>query len=725
MSTYTYKNCRFEKDGKPFFVIASDYHFFRDRRDNWEPRLTQLKELGVRLITFYTPWRHFIQTTEGEIWYDFNGETKDSRDLVCFLETLKKVGLLGIFKPGPFVHSELNVGGLPDIATPTFNPEIPGMRRFDDSPVRWCYDNAILPAPCDPTYDALVKGWYEAVCPIVAPFAGTEGPVIALQLNDETIFCCSNDPPWRLGYEASSMQFFHRLLAEQYGTIEQYNDAHNTHHASFNFVTGPQPLDASRVELHQPKEPADVLQYVDWANHQWRLRRDNYVHYKSFTNIDLPYLTNYAGITPPIEQNIPEITPDNADVVPVELAKTYSDWWFAMNRVDQDVVDGAHEYGMISWLGVAAYDEVVFDRYVNTARRRRGMNMEENWGFAAFYDERSKYPIVPVFQTLVSIAAGATGYDIYTGVSTDYWDDTLDRVTKKQCSTFPSDAPITKDGEKGVLYDAAASINAWFNQHGDALVACDPEPEAAYMLYAPYAAVASWVPDEDHWAIEQHDLPRCGYEAFEPWSSSLQRAGFSPVTQELETADVDWMLSCKSVSIHTAFFMGKAEQKKLADLIAAGGRLFISGELPSVDLKLKPCTLLEEAVKKAGDNVAYQRENRFVGNRFAAQLADAGLDSRVTCSDRLRTMVHFGEQDRFVFFFNLEKGVGHSHWIEFDGLRIELQLGSKSCGILRISGGQIVSHFVKGRNEIDDTTADIRIQCGDQLVEGQGDFADV
>jgi len=249
------------------------------------------------------------------------------------------------------------------------------------------------------------------------------------------------------------------------------------------------------------------------------------------------------------------------------------------------------------------------------------------------------------------------------------------------------------------------------------------------MLYAPYAAVASWVPDEEHWGIEGHDLPRCGYEAYEPWSSSLQRAGFSIVTQELETADLDWMLACKSVSIHTAFFMGVAEQKKLVQLITAGGRLFISGELPSVDMDMKPCTLLKEAVEEslqgATDKVTYQRENLFAGNDFATRLTGAGLGSRVTCSDRLRTMVHFGGPEAFVFFFNLEEGVGHSHWIEFDGTRIELQLGSKSCGILRVSGGKIISHFIKGKNEIDDTTADIRLQCGDQVIKGQGDFSDV
>jgi beta-galactosidase GanA len=46
MPEYAYHNCRFTKDGKPFFVIASDYQYYRDRREAWEDRLTKLKALG-------------------------------------------------------------------------------------------------------------------------------------------------------------------------------------------------------------------------------------------------------------------------------------------------------------------------------------------------------------------------------------------------------------------------------------------------------------------------------------------------------------------------------------------------------------------------------------------------------------------------------------------------------------------------------------------------------
>ena len=68
MSRFTYSNGRYYQDGRPFFVIASDYQFYRDRRDHWEDRLTKLKEGGINLITFYTPWRHHLQWDGSRRW---------------------------------------------------------------------------------------------------------------------------------------------------------------------------------------------------------------------------------------------------------------------------------------------------------------------------------------------------------------------------------------------------------------------------------------------------------------------------------------------------------------------------------------------------------------------------------------------------------------------------------------------------------------------------------
>jgi len=726
MSQFEYQQGRYYKDGRPYFVVASDYQYYRDRRDHWRDRLEKLKAAGVELITFYTPWRHHLQWSAGRPWYDFEGRTKDSRDLKGFLQRIADVGLLMIVKPGPFVHSELNVGGLPDFVCPTFNPEMPPARRHHGGPCYWTYDASQLPEPLDERFDRRVEEWLGEVGRIIAPFATPGGPLVGLQLNDETIYCTSNDPPWHIGYEPSGMAYYHKLLAERYGDLATYNRLHGTDYPSLAMVPGPRlrVLEDKHPGAPGPQRKEDLLSYIDWAEFQWRLRRDLYQRYERYLGIShLPYLTNYAGITPPIEENVPDLQEVAQETIPPDFTKTYAEWWFAMNRIDHD--RDVYEYGMISWLGVAAFDQDVFDRYLNTARRARGINMEENWGFAALYDERSKYPIVPFFQTLLSIAGGATGYDIFVGVSTDYWDDTLDRITKLQCSTFPSDAPIDEHGNTRPLYDTAKMMNRWFLEHGQSLLSCELDVDCAYLLYAPYAAVSGWVPDDRYWHLAEHDIPRCGYQGFEEFSRSLQAAGFSFGMFELDAATESQMREPASLAMQTAFFMDQPSQQRLADYIASGGRLLLSGELPSVDLQWQPCTILKDAVQAAGrgGNVVYRRENLFADHGFAGQLSASGLKPNVTYSDHLRAYVHRGEHDLFVFFFDLGNEEAAERFVEFYGQRIELRLGPKTSGVVRVHDGKLAGHLVKGENEADGVRADVRIQLGEQTIEGRGDFS--
>ncbi len=725
-NTYTYRDGRFWKDGSPFFVIASDYQFYRDRRANWEDRLAKLRRAGVNTITFYIPWRHHLCLEGGKPTFDFTGRTKDSRDVVGFLQRVEAAGLLMIAKPGPFVHSELNVGGLPDLVCPSLNPEVPPARRHHGGPVTWCYDATDLPAPFDQRFDALVHQWLAAVHELLAPYVRPGSPLIALQLNDETVYCSSNDPPWQIGYEPSGMRRFHQLLAERYGGIEIYNRLHGTRFEAFEFVPGPRlpsPAGGHR-DAPAPARPEDLLQYVDWAEYQWCYRRDVYARYQRYLDIDLPYLTNYAGITPPIEENVPDLEQSAQEPIPPDFAGLYPDWWFAMNRIESDA--GVYHYGMISWLGVAAYDRRVFDRYINTARRARGINMEENWGFGMLYDAKSRYPLVPFYQTLVSLAGGATGYDIYCGVSTDYWDDSLDRITKKQCPTFPSHAPIDEQGRCRPMYDTAKMLNSWWAENGEALLRCSIDADVGYLLYPPYAAVSSWVPDQRYWGLAGHDIPRCGYQGFEDFSRSLQQSGYSFAMFELEPATVERLASCRALAIHSAFFMDEPAQHKLVEQIERGGRLFISGELPTVDLQWRPCTLLGDAVRAAASaghgRVVHRRENLFAGGRFAQVLAHAGLVPSVCHADNMRAYLHHGEEDDFVFFFSFDTEGEHDKWVEFSGQRVELRLGSKTSGVLRLRRGRIVSCLVKGENEVEGIRARIRIRFNDQVIEGQGDF---
>jgi beta-galactosidase len=592
----------------------------------------------------------------------------------------------------------------------------------------WGYDASALPAPFDPSVDHLCREWLTEVRRIVQPFVREGGPVIGIQMNDETIYCTSNDPPWHIGYEPSAMEFYHTLLRRRYGSIEHYNRTHGTHYTGFDFIPAPKlawTADEAREKSLVPSSERQLLAYVDWAEHQWRMRRDIYVRYKEYLGIDLPYLTNYAGITPPIVENVPDQKEHAKEPIPADFQHLYPEWWFAMNRVDVDARDGAYEYGMISWLGVAAYDPDVFNRYINTARRARGINMEENWGFATLYDHRSKDPIVPFFQTLASIAGGATGYVIFLGVSTDYWDDDLDRTTKKQCPTFPSDAPIDEHGNLRPMYQTMTMLNRWFREHGEALLDCELETDVAYLLYPPYAAVSSWIPSADYWNVPGHEIPRCGRHGLEEFSLSLQEAGYTVGMVELEAAGETELRSPRALAIHSSFFMDAACQRKLARFVATGGKLFISGELPNVDLEMNPCSLLKNAVEKHPLNVHRRDANYFADGRFADHVAVAGIAPRVQHSPGMRAYVHRGSADTFVFFFNFDVAGEHEKTIAFDDHTIHLRLGSKTSGVLRLSHGRLAGYMVKGLNEVEGVAARVKIAVGETVIENQGDFSSV
>jgi hypothetical protein len=277
------------------------------------------------------------------------------------------------------------------------------------------------------------------------------------------------------------------------------------------------------------------------------------------------------------------------------------------------------------------------------------------------------------------------------------------------------------------MYFSAAMLNRWFADHGAVLLRCRIDADAAYLIYPPYAAVSSWVPGGQAWGLTDHSIPRCGREGFEEFSRSLQRAGYSFAAFELEPATRDQMTSCRSLALHSAFFMDPPAQHKLAEHIQQGGRLFISGELPVVDLRSGPCTVLRDAVRAAVaeglSSVTYREESLFSDGRFAQRLAAAGVQPTVTCAQNMRAFVHRGDGDLFVFFFSFSGEHAHDQWIEFDGNRVELRLGPKTCGVLRVAGRRITAYLVKGVNEVEGVASHIRIQIGDQVVEGIGDLS--
>ncbi|HEY6950882.1 MAG TPA: beta-galactosidase, partial [Bacteroidota bacterium] len=99
----TATNGLFQRDGKPFFLVSGEIHYFRLNPRHWEKHLRLLKESGANTTSTYVPW-DWHEPREGE--WDFSGSTHPARNLLRYIELCKNVGLDLIIKPGPYILAE-------------------------------------------------------------------------------------------------------------------------------------------------------------------------------------------------------------------------------------------------------------------------------------------------------------------------------------------------------------------------------------------------------------------------------------------------------------------------------------------------------------------------------------------------------------------------------------------------------------------------------------------
>ena len=100
------ENNSFVIDGKKINIYSGAIHYFRSMPDRWEDLLLKLKAAGLNTVETYVAW-NLHERKEGE--FDFSGRC----DVKRFLETARKLGLYVIFRSGPFICAEWDMGGLP------------------------------------------------------------------------------------------------------------------------------------------------------------------------------------------------------------------------------------------------------------------------------------------------------------------------------------------------------------------------------------------------------------------------------------------------------------------------------------------------------------------------------------------------------------------------------------------------------------------------------------
>lgn len=158
MKTFTVEKDGFRLGGEPFRVISGAIHYFRVPREYWRDRLIKLKACGFNTVETYVAW-NMHEPREGEFDYS------DMLDIEDFLATAAELGLYAIVRPGPYICSEWEFGGLP----------------------WWLLKNDGIRLRCmDADYIAAVDRFFDSLIPRIAAHQITEGGnVILVQVENE------------------------------------------------------------------------------------------------------------------------------------------------------------------------------------------------------------------------------------------------------------------------------------------------------------------------------------------------------------------------------------------------------------------------------------------------------------------------------------------------------------------------------------------------------------
>lgn len=149
----------FMLDGKPFQIRSGEIHPQRVPREHWLHRIRAAKAMGLNTIAFYVFWNALEQ--EDGSW-DFSGRN----DIAAFIDLCQQEGMWVLFRPGPYVCGEWDLGGLPAY-----------LIQGDETKLRYTGNQQFMKAQ---------TRYLEKVAKIAIPrLCKNGGPILMVQLENE------------------------------------------------------------------------------------------------------------------------------------------------------------------------------------------------------------------------------------------------------------------------------------------------------------------------------------------------------------------------------------------------------------------------------------------------------------------------------------------------------------------------------------------------------------
>ncbi len=146
--------------GRATFIFGGEFHYFRIPHSLWTERLKKARAAFINCIGFYIPWN--LHEQEKGTW-NFD----DDKNIREWIKLIKDHGLKIFARPGPYICSEWDMGGLPS----------------------WLIGETDSVRTIDPKYMAAVRMWFREVNAILSDFVPEkDGNLILYQIENEFIW---------------------------------------------------------------------------------------------------------------------------------------------------------------------------------------------------------------------------------------------------------------------------------------------------------------------------------------------------------------------------------------------------------------------------------------------------------------------------------------------------------------------------------------------------------
>ena len=149
---------QFYKDGKPIKLISGAVHYFRNMPDTWADIFKKMRAMGCNCVETYCAW-NMHQPSPDKFCFEGN------LNIAEFIKTAGEAGLMVIVRPGPYICSEWEFGGLPW-----------WLQTMEDMEIR-CMNETYIKY-----FDEYLDHLFDEIRPLLST---NGGPIIMLQCENE------------------------------------------------------------------------------------------------------------------------------------------------------------------------------------------------------------------------------------------------------------------------------------------------------------------------------------------------------------------------------------------------------------------------------------------------------------------------------------------------------------------------------------------------------------